>query len=103
MTSNCLQRNHSSPNSNPKIGLFLRSMSLELKNLRGESLIRKAYVDYPHYASRSRIVSELLSSEELNQVMLWWNTDQSPRLFTIGYEGLTIDASASIVLDVVWV
>ncbi len=76
----------------PKDQAILKSMSLKLKNVKGKALIRKVYLDYPQYTCRSTILSEMLSQEEMSQVRLWWNTNQTSCLFTIGYQGLTIDA-----------
>ena len=72
--------------------LTLQSMSARLRNLRGKALIRQVYLDYPHFACRSGILTRVLSPEEVEGVKLWWNKDLSETLFTIGYEGLTIDA-----------
>jgi len=72
--------------------LILQSMSARLTNLRGKALIRQVYLDYPHFACRSEILTSVLSQEEVEKVGLWWNKDLSKALFTIGYEGLTIDA-----------
>ena len=49
-------------------------------------------MDYPEYACRSRILSDILTPDEINQIERSWNTDQTSCLFTIGYEGLSIDA-----------
>ena len=70
----------------------LSHISSEFENLRGRDLIRRVYLNYPQFTCRSKIVSNVLSSKEIEQVSLWWNTDESPCLFTIGYEGLSIDA-----------
>ena len=70
----------------------LTSLSSRFKNLQGRALIRHVYLEYPYYTCRSKIFSDLLNSEEIEQIRLRWNKDKSPCLFTIGYEGLTIDA-----------
>jgi hypothetical protein len=59
---------------------------------RGDALIRKIYLEYPYYASRSKISGRLLNLDELKWASLHWNSDNTPCLFTIGYEGLSIDA-----------
>jgi hypothetical protein len=61
------------------------------QNLRSRNLIRKTYLEYPTYAVRSSIISTVLSLEEQDKVRVDWNNDLSPTLFTIGYEGKTID------------
>jgi uncharacterized protein (DUF488 family) len=58
----------------------------------GDNLIRKIYLEYPSFTCRSNITSRLLNSEEVKRVSLFWNVDENPCLFTLGYEGLSIDA-----------
>ena len=67
-------------------------MAHDMRGVKGKALIRKIYLEYPHFARRSLIVSDVLDSVEAKQMKLWWITDSSPCLFTIGYEGLTIDS-----------
>ena len=70
----------------------LKSMKSEFGALRGKGLIRKVYLDYPQYACRSTIISHILTPDELDRTRRGWNTNQTPCLFTIGYEGITIDS-----------
>ncbi len=70
----------------------MRAFVKEYAQLRGRSLIIKSYLDYPEYAARSEISAEILTPTEYDSVQAYWNTDISVGLFTIGYEGLTIDA-----------
>lgn len=67
-------------------------LKLKASWLRGRNLIRKTYREYPQFAARSKIISELFDSEEIKQFQLAWNTDKKPFIYTLGYEGLTIDA-----------
>ncbi len=76
----------------PEDRLALQSISARLRNLRGKALIRQVYLDYPQFACRSEILTSVLSQEEVKRVSLWLNRDLSKAIFTIGYEGLTIDA-----------
>lgn len=76
----------------PKDQVLLKTMALELKDIRGRQLIRKVYLEYPHYACRSKIANDVLNFDDLSLVKVWWNTDRATCLFTLGYEGLTIDA-----------
>lgn len=76
----------------PSDNVVLRALQSRVGNLRGKELIRKTYLDYPHFACRSKIASELLDPAELRQLKFAWNTDTTPCLFTLGYEGLTVDA-----------
>ena len=76
----------------PRDQIVLKAMSHKLRKLRGKALLRQVYLDYPSYTCRSEVLPETLTPQELQQVRLSWNTDLSPCLFTLGYEGLTIDA-----------
>jgi uncharacterized protein (DUF488 family) len=67
-------------------------LKLKANGLRGRSLIRKIYQNYPQFAARSKIAAELFDSEELKQIQFTWNIDKNPFIYTLGYEGLTIDA-----------
>ncbi|PKN69462.1 MAG: hypothetical protein CVU54_10590 [Deltaproteobacteria bacterium HGW-Deltaproteobacteria-12] len=63
-------------------------------DLRGDELIRRVYLAHPYYAINSRIAHNLLTEEELAKIK---NEKQKFRfttttLFTIGYEGTTIEA-----------
>lgn len=72
--------------------LVLQALVLEVGTLRGENLIHKVYLETPYYASRSEIAHEILSKDEYRLVKYARNVDESSCLFTIGYEGLSIDA-----------
>jgi uncharacterized protein (DUF488 family) len=77
---------------NPEDQQVLRSMSVGLRNLRGKALIRQVYLEHSHFACRSEVLTSVLSQEEADKVGCWWNKDLSEAIFTIGYEGMTIDA-----------
>lgn len=72
--------------------IVLHALSTEIGNIRGENLLYKTYLEAPHYAVRSQIAPQILKESEYRQVSAYWNTNQTPCLFTVGYEGLSIDA-----------
>lgn len=72
--------------------LVLEALVSEVKGLRGEDLIRKVYLEVPYYASRSEIAHRILSKDEYKALKSERNNDESSCLFTIGYEGISIDA-----------
>lgn len=61
---------------------------------RGDSLIKKVYRNYPYYAINSEIVDRLFSSPELEEIKNGKNKlkQTTQMLFTIGYEGKTIES-----------
>jgi uncharacterized protein (DUF488 family) len=70
----------------------LLKFKLFIGDLRGDRLVKKTYREFPQFTSRSKIASQHFTSEELKQLQFAWNTDTKPAVFTIGYEGLTIDS-----------
>ena len=87
---------------------FLIAFALRTRQLRGDALVRHVYLKYPHYACRSEIKNRILTDEELAMIDACQPEVREPCLFTIGYEGLTIDAyidklirhSVAMVIDV---
>lgn len=86
----------------------LLNLKVSIGDLRGDQLVRKTYREFPQFAARSKIVERLFDAEELKQIQFAWNKDTKPIVFTLGYEGLTIDAflnklisnNISVVVDV---
>lgn len=76
------------------VGEFSTSCSFSIAAERGTDLIRKAYREYPYYAINSEITGNLFHGEELERFnqgkQAYYRTEQV--LFTIGYEGRSIEA-----------
>ncbi len=72
-------------------GALLR-FKLNMGDLRGNNLVKKIYRDFPQFTSRSKIASRHFTPDEIKQLQFAWNTDTKPAVFSIGYEGLTIDS-----------
>ena len=71
-----------------------RKALIELKasGLRGKRLIQKTYRENPQFTVKSEILDKLFEEDEIKRLKFAWNTDPSPFVFTIGYEGQTIDS-----------
>ena len=54
-------------------------------------LIRHTYIEYPFYAINSQVAVEYLNDEELEKVKNARTVRTNIALFTIGYEGLTLE------------
>ncbi|NEU70903.1 DUF488 domain-containing protein [Spirosoma agri] len=54
-------------------------------------LIKATYIQEPYYAIRSEIAETVLSSVELERVKRYIPNKSGTRLFTIGYEGISIE------------
>lgn len=61
------------------------------RKLSGRKLIRKVYTEYPYFAINSHIAGELLSPAELELVENARPKPKSAKLFTIGYEGKSLE------------
>lgn len=59
--------------------------------LSGEALLRYIYKKYPYYASNSLIAKDILTASEYEEVGKTRNNKKDHVLFTIGYEGSTIE------------
>jgi uncharacterized protein (DUF488 family) len=77
----------------------LRVLASEIGGIRGKELIHKAYLEAPHYVSRSQIAVQILGNAEYKQVSASWNNDQMSCLFTVGYEGVSIDAYLDLLIS----
>ncbi|MCD4651609.1 MAG: DUF488 domain-containing protein [Candidatus Cloacimonetes bacterium] len=72
---------------------IIDSLQNDYSNISNTDLVKKIYLEYPYYAINSIIASEILSEEELREVILTRekNNKTEPVIFTIGYEKRTID------------
>ena len=72
-----------------------RKLIFEIKKLYGRldghALMRHTYVNYPYFAINSVKASEILSSEELLKVAEAKPAFDTTVLFTIGYEGISLE------------
>lgn len=77
------------------VDLFDRSAIYEVFDSFGaysqEELIKYTYVRYPYYAINSCIAPDLLNGEELQRVLSQRKRKKEKQLFTIGYEGLSLE------------
>ena len=71
-----------------------------IEKARSNALVRKAYEQYPYYAIRSEIVDKILDSTGLQAVhtINQQLTQDEQMLFSIGYEGKSIEAFTNILL-----
>lgn len=68
---------------------------------RGDSLIRKAYKEYPYYAINSEIISRIFTEKEKKNYQVekesYFKDEQ--KLFTIGYEGKSIESFCNTLIQ----
>ena len=77
------------------LDLFDRHALLAVKDEFGKlsqtGLIKYTYINYPYWATKSSIASQILSKEELAKVNSQVRSFTEPVLFSIGYEGITLE------------
>lgn len=76
----------------PRDQQILIKIKSEFGSMSQNELIKYTYVNYPFYAINSRIMSEILSEEDIERVNRQSCHKTGVRLFTIGYEGLTLES-----------
>lgn len=69
----------------------LNKLKLEFSGKSSEDLIRYTYSNFPYYALNSTIASKYLKQEDLKNIKDKITQNQQKGLFTIGYEGLSIE------------
>jgi uncharacterized protein (DUF488 family) len=83
------------------IGDYPKGPFLRVADERGDRLIRKVYREYPYYAINSEITGRLFDKEEAERFnkekQKYIITDKV--LFTIGYEGLSIEAFINALIN----
>lgn len=72
--------------------LTLNKFAAQHKKIKGKELVKKTYRDFPYYASKSEIAEKVMNENELSEISNSVDSDNKKALFTLGYEGLTIDA-----------
>lgn len=70
---------------------LLERLYLRFKDCSPNDLIRYTYINYPFYAINSTIATQLLNARQLEQVDAERVSIQEKRLFTIGYEGKSLE------------
>lgn len=71
----------------------LYELKIEHGNTSVQDLLEITYLNYPYYALNSTILDDVLEEEEQENVKaLRDHVPEQPCLFTIGYEGITLEA-----------
>ena len=66
--------------------------------MSGRELMKYTYQNFPFYATRSEVAEDLLSATELKQVQDSRVRSSDTTLFTIGYEGISIEAYLELLI-----
>lgn len=70
---------------------ILRKIIKDYGNMSQTDLIRYTYTHYPYYATKSTIAKDILTTEELAKIEKQKRKFEDPVLFTIGYEGISLE------------
>jgi uncharacterized protein (DUF488 family) len=76
----------------------LTKLKLKFDYSSTHELIRYVYLNYPYFAINSEIVSKHLSKRELEVIQEFKPTDQRKYLFTLGYEGRSLESYINILI-----
>ena len=71
---------------------YLRQVMSEFGQMEQTELIRYTYQHYPYYATKSHIAKSIMTKEEMDRIYKQQKKYDSSMLFTIGYEGLSLEA-----------
>lgn len=76
----------------------IREIREQYGDLSQDELIRYTYINYPYYATKSTIARRLLNEEELSVIEKQKRILKEPGLFTIGYEGRSLETYINILI-----
>ena len=72
-----------------------RKLVMQIKQLYGKmdtkTLTKHTYINFPYWATKSEIAGKILNKEELNNVVKNIPNSTKTTLFTIGYEGISLE------------
>lgn len=69
----------------------LRQIKTEYGRMSANTLIKHTYINYPFYATRSEVAIKILDKSELEKVKAAKPNGTKTVLFTIGYEGISLE------------
>lgn len=78
--------------------ISLRSFVRKYGLIRGKELVRRSYLEYPEYAIKSEIAASVLTPKELEAIDAQRQFPNTSALFTLGYEGISVDAYLDILV-----
>ena len=78
----------------------IRSFAYRYRSVRGDALVADTYRRYPYYAIRSEIAEQVLQDDQrtLDRIESTRPKAATSRLFTIGYEGRTLESYLNLLI-----
>lgn len=77
---------------------IVREVKENFDTLTQKDLIRYTYLNYPYYAIKSVIAADVLNEDEIVKINKQKRTFDTPQLFTIGYEGKTLEQYINLLI-----
>lgn len=77
----------------------IKQLVHQFSSLKGQDLLRYVYREYPYFAINSEVAAEVLSQSELAKVKRCKPAATQNGLFSIGYEGKSIDAYLDLLIQ----
>ncbi|NBP71037.1 MAG: DUF488 domain-containing protein [Cytophagia bacterium] len=69
----------------------LQQVKTEYGKMNAKVLMKHTYINYPFYATKSEIAGDILTDTELQKVKAAQPSNNETILFTIGYEGISLE------------
>ena len=69
----------------------LQQVKVEYGRMSANALMKHTYINYPFYATRSEVAADILDTNELEKVKAANPNGTKTILFTIGYEGISLE------------
>lgn len=70
----------------------MNHLKVKFGDMNTGDVVKYTYREYPYYAINSKIAHRLMNAEELERIEKQKRHFEEPTLFTIGYEGLSLEA-----------
>lgn len=71
--------------------LLLREILTTYGHMSNDSLIKHTYINFPFYATKSKIAKGLLSKESYKKVLRATPVQKDKVMFTLGYQGISLE------------
>ena len=75
----------------PADQLFLQDVKASYGKMSAKALMKHTYINYPFYATKSEAAADILTKDELDKVEKSRPQSNKTVLFTIGYEGISLE------------
>ncbi len=75
----------------PADQLFLQDVKASYGKMSAKALMKHTYINYPFYATKSEAAANILTKEEFDKVAKAKPQSNKTILFTIGYEGISLE------------